>query len=124
MAVAMAGCSSSRVQPRAISDNECMGMADALQTLKVGDSLPRVAEVLGPPSRTYRTLTTFGTRFDALEYDTGTTPCAQYLLNAPRTLVVLFDPNGQLIGYGKKRLLQPLQSATSVKLNEGLMGRP
>jgi hypothetical protein len=122
LAVSVASCSK-RLTPRDISDIECMSIADTLQTLQIGDPLPRVVEVLGPPSRTYRSLTTFGSRYDTLEYDTGTSPCAQYLLNSPRVMALVFDSHGQLIGYGRKRMM-PMRSATSVRLNPSLMGQP
>lgn len=110
--VACAGAPSTK---RGISDAQCMGIASSLQTLQAGDPLPRVKEVLGKPSRSYRVGTTWGGKRDVLEYDTGRTPCASYLLNSPLKLVLQFDQQGRLMSYGRNKFI-PIQGATSVRM--------
>ncbi|MCA3244090.1 MAG: hypothetical protein INF43_02150 [Alphaproteobacteria bacterium] len=111
--VPLAACSSTPAK-RNLSDAQCMGMASALQTLQRGDPLPRVQEVLGKPSRSYRVVSGLGRRADVLEYDTGRTPCASYLLDAPQKLVLQFDEQGGLKSYGRTKFL-PVQGASTVR---------
>ena len=116
--VANLGACASRKPSADISDTRCTVMADALKTLRKGDPLPRVKEVLGQPQRTYRVTSTFGGRYDVMEYDTGLSPCARFLLDSPRSLRVMFDTNGQLASFGRTSFL-PLQGATSVRVQGG-----
>lgn len=110
----LVGCGSGVTQ-RGMSDAQCMGMANALQTLQRGDPLPRVKEVLGKPSRSYRVVSGLGRRSDVLEYDTGRTPCASYLLDAPQKLVLQFDDRGGLKSYGRTKFV-PIQGASGVRI--------
>jgi hypothetical protein len=110
----LAACSSVPVAPR-FTDAQCMGFASALQTLQIGDPLPRVQEVLGTPSRQYQAIRGLGRRADVLEYDTGRTPCASFLLDAPHKLVLQFDGQGRLASYGRTGFL-PFQGASIVQL--------
>ncbi len=116
----LAACSSAPSVKRGISDAQCMGLASSLQTLQAGDPLPRVKQVLGKPSRSYRVGTTWGGKRDILEYDTGRTPCASYLLNSPLKLVLQFNDQGQLMSYGRNKFV-PIQGASSVRLG-GITG--
>ncbi len=118
-AVLLAGCGSAPKNTR-FSDAECMGLANTLQTLKLGDPLPRVQEVLGPPSRSYRVVSGLGRRGNILEYKTGNTPCASYLLDSPQKLVLQFDDFGRLIRYGRTGFV-PIQGASTVSM--GAIGR-
>jgi hypothetical protein len=116
-ALPLAACAGKKLPP-AISEGQCLGYADGLKTLRKGDPLPRVKEVMGPPSRSYRTTTTFGGRYDVLEYDTGDTPCTRYVLDAPRKLVLLFNAQGQLTNHGNAPFT-PLRGATSNRIKAG-----
>jgi hypothetical protein len=114
MPLVLVACASAPSSKRGISDAQCMGLASSLQTLQAGDPLPRVKEVLGKPSRSYRVGTTWGGKRDVLEYDTGRTPCVSYLLNSPLKLVLQFDQQGRLMSYGRTKFM-PIQGATSVR---------
>jgi hypothetical protein len=117
MVLPLAACAGQKAPPP-IGEGQCFGYADGLKTLRKGDPLPRVKEVMGPPSRQYRTTTTFGGRYDVLEYDTGDTPCSRFVLDAPRKLVLLFNEQGQLISHGNGQIL-PLRGATSNRIQGG-----
>jgi len=101
-ALPLAACAGKKEMPP-ISEGQCFGYADGLKTLRKGDPLPRVQEVMGPPSRSYRTTNTFGRDYDVLEYYTGDTPCTRFVLDAPRKLVLLFDNQGGLISHGNRQ---------------------
>ena len=117
LALPLAACAGHKPMP-GLPESQCLAMADNLKTLKKGDPLPRVREVMGVPSREYRTTSTFGGKYDVLEYDTGDTPCTRYLLDSPHKLVLMFDTKGQFIGHGSKRFL-PLRGATSNRVKTG-----
>ncbi|NBV54783.1 MAG: hypothetical protein EBR79_03625 [Proteobacteria bacterium] len=109
-------CGSTKLPVKpAMTDAQCMGFADAMQTLREGDELPRVVQVLGQPSRTYRTFAPFGRQYDVLEYDTSGVPCAKILLRAPKKIEVTFDAQGKLVGVGRKFFLT-LQRATATRI--------
>lgn len=114
----LSACASRGPAPKEISDGRCLAIADALKTLRVGDPLPRVKEVMGNPERTYRVTTTFGGKYDVLDYDTGLSSCARFMLDAPKRLTIMFDEQGRLISYGRTRFI-PLQGASSVRLQGG-----
>lgn len=80
----------------------CIGVADDLKTLRVGDELPRVIQVLGMPSKAYRVYSPFGRSYDVLQYDVGESPCAKAVLHARRKgmMPVVFDAKGQYVGAG------------------------
>lgn len=115
--LALGACSSRSKAPvkPAMTDAQCMGFADAMQTLREGDELPRVVQVLGQPSRTYRAFAPFGKQYDVLEYDTSGVHCAKILLQAPKKIEVTFDAQGKLVGVGRKTFLR-LQRATATRL--------
>lgn len=125
--LAMAGCTlvvalavgacSSRTKPPVytMSNGECMSIADTLKTLRVGDELPRVAQVMGQPSRSYRVVAPFGRTYDVMEYDVGQTACAKTVLNAPKKLEIVFDEKGQLSGFGRS-YFRRVQAATLVRV--------
>ena len=110
MALRVAACSSKpNVAERLASQNSvgrCMVLADALGTLQAGDPLPRVREVLGPPSRMHAKWVGFFSRGDVLEYDLGPSLCAKQLLGGDKhgVVQVKFDGKGRLVGYGGQRL--------------------
>ena len=116
-ALPLAACAGKKLPP-AISEGQCLSYADGLKTLRKGDPLPRVKEVMGTPSRSYRTTTTFGGRYDVLEYDTGDTPCTRYVLDSPHKLVLMFDAQGQLLKHGNGSFI-PLRGATSNRVKTG-----
>ncbi|MBI1309172.1 MAG: hypothetical protein GC129_04900 [Proteobacteria bacterium] len=117
VALLLAACGGSpEVDPRmTLSDGQCMSIADSLKTLRKGEPLPRVVEVLGEPARTYRVIAPFGTKYDVIEYDVGGTPCARMVLNAPKKLEIVFDEHGGMLGSGRNFFTR-LQRATAVRL--------
>jgi len=114
----LTACAGRAPAPAPISESQCLGLADSLKTIRVGDPLPRVKEILGTPGLSYRTTTTFGGKYDVLELYTGDSPCTRYMLDSPHKLVLLFDTQGRYIGHGQKRFL-PLRGATSNRLSHG-----
>ena len=80
----------------------CVGMADDLKTLRVGDELPRVIQVLGMPEKAFRVSGWFGRSYDVLQYDVGDNPCSKAILHAREKgiLPVVFDAKGQYAGAG------------------------
>lgn len=111
-ALPLAACAS-KPEPKMISDNQCLGVADALKTLQPGDPLPRVVQVVGKPDRTYRVRAPFGRSYDVIEYDVGKTSCAAVLLNSVNKLSILFDEKGGMVGSGRD-MFRRLQQATAV----------
>lgn len=96
-AVAVAGCGSDP-KPVSLYDGRCMGMADDLKSLRMGDELPRVIQVLGMPQKSYR-VGFFGPRADVLEYDVGDGPCGRTMLGATESKVYLhFNGEGRYDG--------------------------
>lgn len=118
-AVVLAGCGSRMSPPEktGMTNNDCMGMADSLKTLRKGDELPRVVQVLGQPVRVYRVVAPFGKGYDVAEYDVGDTPCARLVLNSSKKrLQVVFDERGGFLGYGKS-WYRTMVAATLVRVN-------
>jgi len=85
-----------------------MGMADDLKTLKKGDELPRVLQVLGTPKRAYRVDPWFGSAYDVLEYEISEENCARVLLGGQlKALRVVFDNKGRYLGPEKQMTFTP-----------------
>lgn len=93
----------------------CIGMADDLKTLRVGDELPRVVQVIGAPNRGYRAYSPFGRSYDVLEYDVGKTPCARAVLHSDGKLQVIFDNKGRYVGSGGEEFMK-FRRATTVRV--------
>lgn len=117
VAVALVGCSNGNRPVRAPLGVNCLGMADDLKTLKVGDELPRVMQVLGEPQRMYRAYSPFGNSYDVMEYDTGNTPCVKAVLHAGKKLQVVFDSKGQFVGAGDNAAFI-IKRATTVRVQK------
>lgn len=111
----LAACGGRAPQPRVMYDGACVSMADDIKTLKVGDELPRVMQVLGTPAKTYRVRSPFGRTYDVLEYKVGGTPCTKTLLGAPDKLEVLFDSKGGYVGSGREAAMR-LRRAMMVRV--------
>lgn len=113
--LALAGCGST---PTYMSDSQCLSMANALQTLRMGDELPRVIQVMGKPARTYRVRGSsfLGHTFDVLAYETTGTACSRIVLDSPRELHLMFDEHGRLVSMGNAKFFS-LQKATDVRTN-------
>lgn len=107
----LSGCAS-KVE-KVAAPGRCMALADALATLRVGDDLPRVRQVLGVPTKTYRARTSLGSR-DVLEYNVGQGPCAQQLLGGRRNgdVQVVFDRDGRFEGFGRPGFFRMIQAST------------
>lgn len=103
VALGVTACGRSKPLPRAERGYNCIGFADDLKTLKTGDELPRVVQVLGMPNRAYRAYSPFGRNYDVLEYKVGDTACVNALLRGRKGfLPVVFDAKGQMVGYGEE----------------------
>jgi outer membrane protein assembly factor BamE (lipoprotein component of BamABCDE complex) len=98
VAGALAGCSSTPTK-ELMPDGQCVALADSLKTLRPGDELPRVVEVLGKPTETYHLQGSylFSKPYDVLVYDTTGSACGRILLNSPQALHLLFNSEGRLI---------------------------
>lgn len=85
----------------------CLGWADAASTLRPGDELPRVVQVMGMPKRSFRV----SSGYDVLEYQVGDGTCQQNVLNAKpgengtATVELWFDGNGQYLGYNRSKTI-------------------
>lgn len=118
LAFAVGGCGSRMSPPEkpGMSNTACMSMADTLKTLREGDELPRVVQVLGQPKRAFRVIAPFGSAYDVVEYEVGDSPCAKFVLNAgKKKLQVVFDDHGKLVGFGKS-WYRKMQAATLVRV--------
>lgn len=115
-AVLLAGCGGSAPPPVVMTDNQCIGVADAFKTLQQGDPLPRVVQVIGTPDRTYRVYAPLGRKYDVIEYDVGQSSCARILLNSTKKLAILFDEHGGMVGSGRD-MYRRLQQATTVRVS-------
>lgn len=94
----------------------CIGFADDVKTLKTGDELPRVIQVLGAPARAYRAYSPFGRNYDVLEYKVGDSPCAKTLLRSRKGYMpVIFDAKGQYVGAGEEAYTR-FRRATTVRV--------
>ncbi len=113
-AFGVAGCGR-KALPVANKGGNCLGMADDLKTLRVGDELPRVIQVIGMPHRSYRAYSPFGRSYDVLEYDIGGTPCARAVLHIDQKLQVIFDSKGQYVGSGGEEYMK-FRRATTVRV--------
>jgi len=113
-AVGMAGCGS-RPIPIPNTGRNCLGTADDLKTLRVGDELPRVVQVLGMPNRSYRAYSPFGRSYDVLEYDVGSSACARAVLHVDEKMQVVFDSKGQYVGSGGEAFMR-FRRATTVRV--------
>lgn len=113
--VALVGCGRAP-QPVTHASN-CLGLADDLKTLHVGDELPRVVQVLGMPKKAYRAYSPFGRSYDVLEYDVGKSGCARAVLHIDDKLQVIFDGNGQYVGYGDEAFMR-FRRATTLRVEQ------
>lgn len=96
-------------------DGKCIGLADDLKTLHEGDELPRVVQVLGMPTRSYRAFSPFGHAYDVMEYDVGGSPCARAVLHIDKSLQVVFDTKGRYVGSGGDAFMR-FRRATTVRI--------
>lgn len=110
----LAACGSS-LPPVASYDGKCIGMADDLKTLRTGDELPRVIQVIGWPTRSYRAYSPFGHSYDVLEYDIGGSPCTRAVLHIDKKLQVIFDNKGGYVGSGDESFMR-FRRATTVRV--------
>lgn len=115
LVLAACGTRMSKPEKPGMTNSACMGMADSLKTLRQGDELPRVVQVLGQPKRVYRVVAPFGKTYDVAEYDVGNSPCARLVLNSNKTLQVVFDAEGRFVGSGKG-WFRTMQAATAVRV--------
>ena len=100
VALALAGCTRAPV-PLPATHGRCVSMADTVKTLRTGDELPRVVQVLGMPSRGYRAFSPFGRIYDVLEYDVTPSACYKAMLDAVDKVQVVFDGQGRYVGTGR-----------------------
>lgn len=103
MAVGLSACGGTPIV-RPDRGYNCIGIADDLKTLRVGDELPRVIQVMGMPEAASRTSSWFGREYDVLEYKVGENPCVKAVLHADKKgiLRVVFDGKGQYVGAGEE----------------------
>ncbi len=102
VALGAAGCGKRPMQ-RVDRGYNCIGFADDIKTLQVGDELPRVVQVLGMPFRAYRAYSPFGRNYDVLEYKVGESACAKTVLRSKKDMLpVVFDAQGRYIGSGEE----------------------
>ena len=111
--IAMAGCG--RAAPPITPAGNCIGLADDLKTLQVGDELPRVVQVLGMPKRSFRAYSPFGRSYDVLEYPVQPSPCMRAVLHVNDKLQIVFDGHGQYVGYGDEAFMR-FRRATTVRV--------
>ena len=97
--LAVSGCGRAAV-PLPPNSGRCISMVDSLKTLRQGDELPRVVQVLGMPARGYRVFSPFGRIHDVLEYDVAPSACFKGLLGAEKVVHVVFDGKGEYMGAG------------------------
>ncbi len=97
--VVLAGCGRTAM-PLKSNNGGCVSMADTVKTLRVGDELPRVVQVLGMPSRGYRAYSPFGKMYDVIEYDITPSACYKVMLGADDKVQVYFDKEGKYVGTG------------------------
>ncbi|PZP40048.1 MAG: hypothetical protein DI585_02160 [Pseudomonas fluorescens] len=98
-ALGLTACGRAAPPPRP-NASSCMGMADNLKTLRTGDELPRVVQVLGMPTKTIRVKRVFGSSLDVMEYQMTPNPCLQAVLQIEKkksTLYVIFDSKGRYV---------------------------
>lgn len=103
LAFGVTACGRNKPVERPDRGYNCIGFSDDIKTLKVGDELPRVMQVLGTPKRAYRVYSPFGRSYDILEYQVGDSACAKTILRGRKGfLPVIFDANGQYVGAGEE----------------------
>lgn len=96
----VAGCGRAAV-PLPPNSGRCISMVDSIKTLRKGDELPRVVQVLGMPARGYRVFSPFGRIHDVLEYDVAPSACFKGMLGADNVVHVVFDGKGEYMGAGE-----------------------
>ena len=99
MALVASGCGRAAI-PLKNTNGGCISMADTVKTLRIGDELPRVVQVLGMPSRGSRAYGIFGRNYDVIEYDITPSACFKSLLDSEKAVRVVFDAKGGYTGTG------------------------
>ena len=111
--VVLAACGGSN--PPIIPASSCLGLADDLKTLREGDELPRVVQVMGIPKKAYRAFSPFGRSYDVLEYEVPKSACARAVLHINEKLQIIFDSHGQYVGHGDAAFMR-FRRATTVRV--------
>lgn len=104
VAVSATACGRPPMQKVNHRASNCIGLMDDLKTLRVGDELPRVVQVMGLPDKAERSRSLFGTRHDVLVYKLAdTNVCARTMLDIEEdeNLMLAFDGKGGYVGYGQ-----------------------
>jgi outer membrane protein assembly factor BamE (lipoprotein component of BamABCDE complex) len=97
--IVLSGCGRAAI-PLKPTNGGCISMADTVKTIRVGDELPRVVQVLGMPNRGYRVFSPFGKMYDVIEYDITPSTCYKVMLDADDKVQVYFDKQGKYVGTG------------------------
>lgn len=114
VAASLAGCGRGP-EPKVRTGGNCLGLADDLKTLRAGDELPRVVQVLGVPDKAYRAYSPFGRAYDVLEYNVGGSACARAVLHIDEKLQVVFDSKGGYVGSGHEAYMK-FRRATTLRV--------
>lgn len=112
--VVVSGCGRAAM-PLKSNNGGCVSMADTVKTLRTGDELPRVVQVLGMPSRGYRVFSPFGKTYDVIEYDITPSACYKTMLGADDKIQVFFDKHGKYVGTGGDTA-RKMRSVTTVRI--------
>lgn len=99
--VVLAGCGRAAI-PLKSNNGGCVSLADTVKTLRVGDELPRVVQVMGMPNRGKRVYGWFGYTYDVIEYDITPSACYKTLLDSEKVIQVVFDNKGKYVGLGDR----------------------
>ncbi len=97
--VVLSGCGRAAI-PIKSNNGGCVSMADTVKTLRIGDELPRVVQVLGMPNRGSRAFGFTGRMYDVIEYDITPSACYKTLLDSEDKVKVVFDSKGKYMGIG------------------------
>lgn len=97
--VVLSGCGRAAL-PIKSNNGGCVSMADTVKTIRVGDELPRVVQVLGMPNRGSRAFGLTGRMYDVIEYDITPSACYKTMLDSEKTVHVVFDSKGKYMGVG------------------------
>ena len=107
MVVMLAACGRSMPIKMPNPNGGCVGFSDNVHSLREGDELPRVVQVLGYPDKAYRGYSLFGRVYDVLEYKITPSSCYMAMLDSRKDMVkVVFDKHGEYLGTGDKVLSQ------------------
>ena len=124
--VVLSGCGRAAL-PIKSNNGGCVSMADTVKTIRVGDELPRVVQVLGMPNRGYRVSSFFGRMYDVVEYDITPSACYKTMLDSEEKVHVVFDSKGKYVGVGDraaKRTRGLLTTRTEPLILDAVVLRP